>query len=74
MFNLMLESLAVFRDDAETGGKSRSTAVTISPGLRTGWNLADQQLIVGVAVPVTFTADTTNTAAFVYLSYELPFK
>jgi hypothetical protein len=36
--------------------------------------VGDQQLILGVAVPVTWVAGGHDTAAFVYVSYELPFR
>lgn len=75
MFNLMLESLLAFSEDVDPGGgTTRTTVFTISPGFRTGWNVADQQIIVGAAVPVTFSEDTRDAAAFIYFSYELPFK
>jgi hypothetical protein len=75
MFNLMLESVLAFSEGVDpAGGTTRATAFTISPGFRTGWNLADQQIVVGAAVPVTFSEDTHDAAAFVYFSYELPFK
>lgn len=75
MFNLMLEALAEFEEGIGTSGATeRSTAFTVSPGFRTGWNVSDHQLIVGFAAPITFAEDATDTAAFVYFSYELPFK
>jgi hypothetical protein len=58
-----------------TGVTGRTTTFTLSPGVRTGWNIAaDQQVIVGFAVPVTFDDDRTAAAAFFYFSYELPFR
>jgi len=75
MFNLMLETLAEFEEGVDASGVAeRANAFTVSPGFRTGWNVSDHQLIFGFAVPITFAADTTDTAAFVYFSYELPFK
>ena len=74
MFHLMLESVALFEEypaDAET---VRETFFTLSPGARGGWNIGDHQLILGFAVPVTWGAGDVDRAAFVYLSYELPFK
>ena len=74
MFNLMLESVLSFAAvHGELGSTERETVFTISPGARGGWNLGDQQLILGAAIPITF-ADETNTGVFLYLSYELPFK
>ncbi|MBI4265071.1 MAG: metal-dependent transcriptional regulator [Acidobacteria bacterium] len=73
MLNLMLESVVDWEESAESGVERRETAVTLSPGLRTGWNSGDTQTIIGVAIPVTFTAGRTAPGVFGYLSYELPF-
>jgi hypothetical protein len=64
MVHLMLEGVAEFEEDAVT---------TVSPGVRGGWNIGDRQVILGLAVPVTFVADASNAGAFLYFSYELPF-
>jgi hypothetical protein len=56
------------------GLAERSAAFTLSPGARGGWNIGDHQLIVGAAIPITWTEGSTDTGAFFYLSYELPFK
>lgn len=75
MFNLMLESVLEFAQSApEEGGKARDTFFTLSPGARGGWNLGDHQLILGFAVPVTWGQGESDAGAFVYLSYELPFR
>jgi len=74
MFNLMLEALAEFEEEMGVTTTERRSALTLSPGFRTGWNVSDHQIIVGFAVPVTFAEETNNAAAFVYFSYELPFK
>ena len=56
-------------------GTVREESFTLSPGVRGGWNFGDQQLILGLAVPITWTGDEdADTAAFFYVSYELPFK
>jgi hypothetical protein len=55
-------------------GTERETSFTLSPGARGGWDIGDQQLILGVAAPITWTRHgDRDTAFFVYLSYELPF-
>ena len=42
---------------------------------RGGWNVAiDAQVIIGAAVPVTWTGGETSVGVFGYFSYELPFK
>ena len=80
MLNLMLEGVLVGQDAALTpaspgggAGTSRTVAVTISPGVRGGWNVTDdKQIIIGAAVPVTRSAGSTNRALFLYFSYEGP--
>ena len=81
MFNLMLEGVLLFNeltgdfDEVTDDGRTvRVTTFTLSPGARGGWNLGDQQLILGVAMPVTWVEGSAETGVFVYLSYELPFK
>lgn len=75
MLHPMLE--VVFERAAEevlSGRVQRTSALTISPGVRGGWSLApDTQLILGVAIPITRAAGETSTGLFGYLSYELPF-
>ena len=76
MLNLMFESVLSF-DAAETspGVVTRTRAVTLSPGVRGGWNLGkDTQVILGAAVPITRADGATSTGIFGYFSYELPFK
>ena len=68
MLHLMLESVAVFDQTVLEQGTGRETSFTLSPGFRGGWNVGDKQIIVGVAVPVTWTEDTQNTGAFFYFS------
>ena len=75
MFHLMLESVDhLRRDPCWTWAPAARRRFTLSPGFRGGWNVGDKQVIVGVAVPITWTEDTNNTGAFFYFSYELPFK
>jgi hypothetical protein len=75
MLNLLFESVVVFEDAVRTSREtSRERVVTLSPGLRGGWNLSgDRQIIVGVAVPVTVTGGEKAVAFLTYFSYELPF-
>jgi hypothetical protein len=74
MFNLMLESVLAFDEFTTGAGTERDTFFTLAPGARGGWNLGDHQLILGFAVPVTWGGGESEAGAFVYLSYELPFK
>lgn len=74
--NLMLEGVLNLQDSV-TGFQqtSRERVATISPAIRGGWTLTgDKQIILGAAVPVTFTEGEEHSTAFlIYFSYELPF-
>lgn len=74
MFHAMLESVLAYGDLPSTVGTGHERLFTLSPGARGGWDLGEKQLILGVAVPVTWAAGHHETAAFFYVSYELPFK
>jgi len=75
MVNLMLESVVGWQaGDSESGAVERTASITISPGVRGGWNLKeDTQIVIGAALPVTRSAGDTSVALFMYFSYELPF-
>jgi DtxR family Mn-dependent transcriptional regulator len=75
MLNALVE--AVFEStELSTGTQTtlREGTFTLSPGARGGWNLGDHQLVLGVAVPVTWAGGTSETGVFGYFSYELPFQ
>jgi DtxR family transcriptional regulator, Mn-dependent transcriptional regulator len=79
MFNLMLETVLRFDELIEEGqlfegATNRETAFVLSPGARGGWNLGDQQLILGAAMPITWVGGEVETGVLLYLSYELPFR
>jgi DtxR family Mn-dependent transcriptional regulator len=74
MLNVMLESVLLSNQMVTDLGKGRSTTFTLSPGFRGGWNIGESQVITGVAVPVSWTEGASDTGAFMYFSYELPFK
>jgi len=75
MLNLMLESvLGLAADDTPEGNVGYTRVLTLSPGVRGGWNVAkDAQVIIGAAVPVTWTGGQSSVGVFGYFSYELPF-
>jgi hypothetical protein len=73
MFHLMLESVALFDESLDVSGKTRNTIFTLSPGFRCGWNVGEKQLVAGFALPVSWTSGESDTGAFLYFSYELPF-
>ncbi|MGH9311827.1 MAG: metal-dependent transcriptional regulator [Vicinamibacterales bacterium] len=74
MLNLMLESVLLSEEFVGDAGTTRERFFTISPGARGGWNLGDHQLILGLAIPITWGAGETDAGTFVYASYELPFR
>lgn len=76
MLHLMLESVLNFdAGDTPLGQIERTRAVTLSPGVRGGWTLAeDTQLILGAAIPITRVSGEASVGVFGYLSYELPYK
>ena len=72
MLNAMLETVLLFDQQANL---VREKTFILSPGIRGGWDIGDHQLILGAAVPFTWAGDSArDTAAFFYVSYELPFK
>jgi DtxR family Mn-dependent transcriptional regulator len=73
MLHLMLESVATFDQTIEIEGTSRQKTFTLSPGVRGGWDVGEKQIVIGMAVPVTW-ADDTTAGVFLYASYELPFR
>ena len=74
MLHLMLESVVSFDETGTESGSVRETTFTFSPGFRGGIDVGDQQIVAGLAVPISWSEDTRDTGAFVYFSYELPFK
>jgi len=76
MLHLMLESVLTF-DAADTpaGTVARTRSFILSPGLRGGWNVADNaQVILGVGVPTVFSEGESSVGVLGYFSYELPFR
>jgi DtxR family transcriptional regulator, Mn-dependent transcriptional regulator len=74
MFNVMLETVLLSAELIRDAGTTRETLFTLSPGARGGWNLGDHQVILGLAIPITWGGDETDAGAFIYASYELPFR
>ena len=74
MLNLMLESVMSFDECAAAFGTTRTRTFTVSPGFRGGWNIGEKQVIAGFALPVSWSDGESDTGAFLYFSYELPFS
>ena len=73
MLNLMLESILQWDQVFEVEAR-REVIFTLVPGMRTGWNAGDSQIVLGIGIPTTFSDDTADVGVFGYLSYELPFR
>jgi hypothetical protein len=73
MLNLMFESVVLFQEQVEESGTERITNVILNPGFRRGWNIGEQQVVLGFSVPLTFADGDNSTAFLIYASYELPF-
>src|SRR5574338_12246 len=67
MVHLMLEMLVESLEEPE----GRHSHLIASPGVRIGKNIGDAQMVVGAAVPITFSRDPTEGALLLYFSYEL---
>jgi hypothetical protein len=79
MLNVMLESVLVLLETEIAPGVTRQTArnasFTLSPGVRGGWNVTeDKQIIIGAALPITWSEGSSSAGIFGYFSYELPFR
>ena len=74
MFNLMLESVFEWPEEIAGDTTDRRHRITVAPGFRTGWNIANAQAIVGVGFPTVFASAVADTGVFGYFSYELPFS
>jgi hypothetical protein len=73
MFNLMFESVVDWEEGVVDGQTSRRTTLTIVPGFRTGWNVGESQIIVGLGLPLVLRGNADSAGIFLYFSYELPF-
>ena len=66
MFHLMLEQVLLFDPVIRRRRRTGSTAYTLSPGVRGGWNVGEAQLVGGVAVPITWESGDSDTGVFLY--------
>ena len=73
MFHVMLESVLNFDETIEALDVKREAIITLSPGVRGGWDIGDKQVVLGLAIPIIWTSET-NAGLFLYASYELPFR
>jgi len=73
MFHLMVENVLDYDGSFSGSGTLHDASYTLAPGFRWGWNVGDQQLVLGAAATMEYFTDATRVAALTYFSYELPF-
>jgi hypothetical protein len=75
MLNVMLEETLEFQESVSgPSAVSRHVEFVLSPGVRGGWNIGDQQIILGAAVPIIVADRQAHCGGVAYFSYELPFR
>jgi hypothetical protein len=73
LVNLLFESVSTSDERVDDSGVHRGTTTIFSPGLRRGWNLADKQIVVGGAAPITL-GKSPDAGFLLYFSYEARFR
>ena len=72
--NLLVEAIVQSFEEPGEEHAARHSQTTVAPGFRKSLRFDDKELVFGLAAPITMAPDASTSAAFVYLSYELPFK
>jgi hypothetical protein len=74
-FNLLVEALWLSEESVLGEGNTvREETAVLSPGFRVAFDVGDLQIVPGVAYTVYLTPDAADNEAFLYLSFEHPFK
>jgi len=71
--NLMLEGVWLSTESASIDGTGREEALLFNPGLRGALNLANLQIVPGIAYTFDVSSSNGGDGVFVYLSFEHPF-
>jgi hypothetical protein len=71
--NLLLEGVWLSTESVSLGGTDREEALLLNPGVRGAINLANLQIVPGVAYTFDVSSGSDDDALFVYLSFEHPF-
>ncbi len=75
MFQLMLEDVVEFDSFLDADARrGRRTTMTVSPGLRGGWNVGRNQVVLGAAMPVDTSGRGSSVSVLGYVSLEGPFR
>jgi hypothetical protein len=72
--NLMLEGVWLSTELVGIDGTEREEALLFNPGLRGALNLANLQIVPGMAYTFDVSSGSGEDALFVYLSFEHPFR
>ena len=73
--NLLAEVVWVGNERTAGGVTARDQTLTVSPGVRAGFDLpGDTQVVIGAAIPLGLGPSAGDVAVFGYLSVELPFR
>jgi hypothetical protein len=75
MLQLMLEDVVEFEALLDANARRlRRTTMTVSPGLRGGWNVGRNQVVLGAAVPIDASDSGRSVSVLGYVSLEGPFR
>lgn len=74
-FNLLVETLWLSEESVVGQGSTvRDETAVLSPGLRLAFDVGALQIVPGIAYTIYVTPDDAEDEAFLYLSFEHPFK
>jgi hypothetical protein len=71
--NLLLEGVWLSTESVGVGGSEREEVLLLNPGVRGAINLANLQIVPGLAYTFDTGSGSVDDALFVYLSFEHPF-
>ena len=71
--NLLLEGVWLSTESVSIGGTQRDEVLLLNPGVRGALNLADLQIVPGIAYTFDVSSASAEDALFMYLSFEHPF-
>jgi hypothetical protein len=71
--NLMLEGVWLSTESVGTDGTQRDEVLLLNPGVRGALNLANLQIVPGIAYTFDVSSAAGEDALFLYLSFEHPF-
>lgn len=73
--NLLVETLWLSEPSVVGEGSTvREESAVLSPGMRAAFDVGDLQIVPGIAYTIYLTPDEAEDEAFLYLSFEHPFK